>query len=143
MADEKEKILKLEERLEKAASTYKDMKVQLDDKSKENEALKVRISELEDELTLNGGAVEEIENLKNRLEKAKEIFANQKTKIGELTRANSDANDQLTERKSEIESLNARVSELEKEVDLLTNSNGSLKEAIGRIKEIVSCYNQE
>ena len=52
MADDKDKIVKLEERLEKAASTFKEMKAQLDDKVKENEALKTRISELEDELTL-------------------------------------------------------------------------------------------
>ena len=85
MAEEKDKVAKLEERLAKAADTFKEMKAQLDDKVKENENLKNRVSELEDELTLNGGATEEIENLKNRLEKAKEIFANQKAKIEELT----------------------------------------------------------
>ena len=89
MVDDKDKIVKLEERLEKATVTFKEMKSQLDDKVKENEILKTRVAELEDELVINGNSKEEIEGLKARLEKAKEIFTTQKSKIVEVTELNN------------------------------------------------------
>ena len=130
MADEKDKIAKLEERLEKAASTFKDMKVQLEEKEKENETLKTRITELEDELTLNGGAVQEVEGLKGRLEKAKEIFATQKAKIAEITEL---CNMSAT-RIAELEGVN---SELTAELKKLNGAHEDLCNKFEQIKNIV------
>lgn len=131
MADEKDKIAKLEERLEKAAVTFKEMKGQLEEKEKENESLKSRISELEDELTINGGAEEEVEGLKGRLEKAKEIFASQKAKIAEITELNN--------------THVARIAELEGQVNEITEENKTLQEekdglidTINQIREILN-----
>ncbi len=130
MADEKDKIMKLEERLEKAASTFKDMKGQLEEKEKENELLKLRISELEDELTINGGAAEEVEGLKGRLEKAKEIFATQKAKITEITELN---NTHVT-RIAELEGIN---NELTTELEKLNETHEDLCNKFEQIKNIV------
>lgn len=131
MADDKDRIAKLEERLDKAASTFKEMKAQLDDKVKENETLKVRITELEDELTLNGGAVEEVEGLKGRLEKAKEIFATQKAKIAEIT----DLNDMRALRITELETTN---NELTADLEKLNQAYGKLSDTISQIREILN-----
>ena len=113
MAEEKDKIAKLEERLANAAATFKEMKA-------ENENLQARITELEDELTLNGGAAQEVEGLKGRLEKAKEIFATQKAKINELTELNNTHVSRITEleeendkMKTELKGLDERVYNLE------------------------------
>ncbi len=131
MADEKDKIAKLEERLEKAASTFKDMKVQLEEKEKENETLKTRITELEDELTLNGGAAEKVEGLKGRLEKAKEIFATQKAKITEITELNNT-------HVARINELEGQASELAEEVKALQEEKDGLIDTINQIREILN-----
>lgn len=131
MADEKDKIVKLEERLEKAAATFKDMKGQLEEKEKENELLKLRISELEDELTLNGGAAEEVEGLKGRLEKAKEIFATQKAKITEIVELN---NTHVTR----IAELEGQVNEITDEVKVLQEEKDGLINTINQIREILN-----
>ena len=131
MADDKDKIAKLEERLEKAAVTFKEMKSQLDDKIAENGELKLRISELEDELTLNGGAVQEVEGLKARLEKAKEIFSTQKAKIAEVTELN---NNHVT-RIVELENTNK---ELTTELEKLNEAYEDLCNKFEQIKNIVN-----
>ena len=137
MADDKDKIAKLEERLEKAAVAFKEMKSQLDDKMKENEALKTRVAELEDELTLNGGAVEEVEGLKARIEKAKEIFSTQKAKIAEVTELNNNHVIRITELENEKDKLNGEIKELIKSVDILNETNEGLCDKLERIKDIV------
>ena len=141
MADDKEKIAKLEERLDKAAATFKEMKVQLDDKVKENETLKTRIAELEDELTLNGGAVEEVEGLKGRLEKAKEIFNVQKAKIAELNASIAEKDQTIVKVQTNLASAKEEAAELSQKIREMEGANNSLKGTIEQIKEIVSCYN--
>lgn len=131
MADDKDKIAKLEERLEKAASTFKEMKAQLDDKVKENEALKTHIAELEDELTLNGGAAEEVEGLKGRLEKAKEIFATQKAKISEITELNNTHVTRITELESANNELTAELEKLNEAYDVLYDKFEQIKGIVG------------
>lgn len=131
MADDKDKIEKLEERLEKAASTFKEMKSQLDDKVKENEALKARVAELEDELVINGNSKEEIEGLKARLEKAKEIFSTQKAKIAEVT----ELNDTHVTRIVELESVN---NDLTTELNNLNEAYEGLCNKFEQIKNIVN-----
>ena len=131
MEDEKDKIVKLEERLEKAAATFKDMKVQLEEKEKENESLRSRISDLEDELTINGGAKEEVENLKGRLEKAKEIFTSQKAKIAELTEANA-------MKSTRIDELEEHVNEIADENKTLQEERDGLNDTINQIREILN-----
>lgn len=137
MEDDKKKIEKLEERLAKAADTFKELKVQLDEKDKENAELKVRIKELEDELTLNGSAVPELDGLRARLEKAKVIFTEQKAKITELTAEVGESN-------KVAESLRVALAESEKQVVELTTTvsnfdqaNKELRGVIERVKEIV------
>jgi chromosome segregation ATPase len=163
MADEKNTIAKLEERLTNAAATFKDMKAQLAAKDKENAelkaqiaglsagaeqgdvaSLKARISELEDELTLNGGAKEEVDGLKARLEKAKEIFATQKAKIAEMTEINAEALSQIEELKANKEELEAakaglegKVDALEEQIDALEERNSALNDRLAQIKVIV------
>ena len=131
MADDKDKIVKLEERLEKAASTFKEMKAQLDDKVKENESLKTRISELEDELTLNGGAAEEVEGLKGRLEKAKEIFATQKAKITEITELNNTHVARITELEGTNNELTTELEKLNGAYEDLCNKFEQIKGIVG------------
>lgn len=131
MADDKDKIAKLEERLEKAASTFKEMKAQLDDKVKENEALKTRIAELEDELTLNGGAAEEVEGLKGRLEKAKEIFATQKAKITEITELNNTHVARITELEGTNNELTTALEKLNGAYEDLCNKFEQIKGIVG------------
>ena len=138
MADDKDKIVKLEERLEKAASTFKDMKAQLEEKEKENETLKTRITELEDELTLNGGAVEEVEGLKGRLEKAKEIFATQKAKIAELTEQLSEKSKMFDDVRADLAISEKQASELTEEVKALHEENDGLSSTINQIREILN-----
>ena len=138
MADDKDKIEKLEERLEKAAATFKEMKAQLDDKVKENEILKTRVTELEDELVINGNSKEEIEGLKARLEKAKEIFATQKSKIAEVTELNDGHVVRITELENEKDKLNEEIKELIKSVDILKETNNGLCDKLERIKDIVN-----
>lgn len=123
MAEEKDKIAKLEERLEKAASTFKEMKA-------ENENLQARVTELEDELTLNGGAAQEVEGLKGRLEKAKEIFATQKAKIAELTELNNTHVSRIVE----LEGVN---NELTTELEKLNGTYEDLCSKFGQIRSIV------
>lgn len=130
MADDKDKIVKLEERLEKAASTFKEMKAQLDDKIAENGELKIRINELEDELTLNGGAVQEVEGLKGRLEKAKEIFATQKAKIAEIT----ELNNTHVARIAELEGVN---NDLTTELEKLNGAYEDLCNKFDQIRSII------
>lgn len=138
MADEKDKITKLEERLEKAASTFKDMKVQLEEKEKENESLKSRISDLEDELTINGGAKEEVENLKSRLEKAKEIFTTQKAKIAELLEAVNEKELMFKDIQADLAETEKQCTELTERVHVLEGDNTNLKSILERVREIVS-----
>lgn len=138
MADDKDKIAKLEERLEKAASTFKEMKAQLDDKVKENEALKTRISELEDELTLNGGAAEEVEGLKGRLEKAKEIFATQKAKITELSETVNEKEQMFKDIQADLAETEKQCTELTERVHALEGDNTNLKSILDRVRQIVS-----
>lgn len=137
MADDKEKITKLEERLEKAAATFKEMKGQLETKEKENEDLKGRIQELEDELTLNGGAIQEVEGLKGRLEKAKEIFTTQKTKIAELNTVVEEKDQMLKEVQSDLDVAAKTCSELTERVHALEDDNSNLNSILERIREIV------
>lgn len=130
MADDKEKIAKLEERLEKAAATFKEMKV-------ENEKLQARVTELEDELTLNGGAAQEVEGLKGRLEKAKEIFTTQKTKITELSEAVNEKDQTIEEVRSDLDAAAKTCSELLEKVHALEDDNSNLKSILERVREIV------
>ena len=138
MADEKDKVVKLEERLAKATETFKTMKVQMEEKDKEIESLKTRVAELEDELTLNGGAAEEVENLKGRLEKAKEIFAGQKAKIAEMTEKAAE-NAKIAETfKTDLETSENRVTELTERVSALEGDNALLSGKLDKIAEIVA-----
>ena len=137
MADDKDKIAKLEERLEKATVTFKEMKSQLDDKMKENETLKTRVAELEDELVINGNSKEESEGLKARLEKAKEIFTNQKSKIAEVTESNDNHVVRITELENEKDKLNEEIKELIKSNDTLQETNKSLFDKLEKIKDII------
>lgn len=137
MTDDKDKIVKLEERLEKATVTFKEMKVQLDDKIKENEALKTRVAELEDELVINGNSKEEIEGLKARLEKAKEIFTTQKSKIAEVTELNDGHVVRITELENEKDKLNEEIKELIKSNDTLQETNKDLFDKLEKIKDII------
>ena len=138
MADEKNTIEKLEERLTNAAAKFKEMKCQLDDKNKENEELKIRISELEDELTLNGGAKEEVDGLKARLEKAKEIFATQKAKIAEMTEINTTRENTITELVSQKEELEASNKELLAKLEAVEESHDDLYTRLQKIAEIAN-----
>lgn len=117
-------IEKLEERLANATVKFKEMKEQLDAKNMEIEFLKTQVSNLEDELALEGGAKGEVEGLKERLEKAKEIFATQKARITELTELNNAHVSQITE-------LTNKVSELE-------DDNADLNNMIEQIRGIVT-----
>lgn len=138
MAEDKDKIAKLEERLANAATTFKDMKGQLDAKEKENEELKTRVTELEDELTLNGGASKEVEDLKARLEKAKEIFTTQKNKIAELTKSNETKMVQISQFETDIAQLNAQKVELEQKISTVEEVNKALAEKITNAVSILS-----
>jgi len=138
MADDKEKIVKLEERLEKAAATFKEMKGQLETKEKENEELKGRIQELEDELTLNGGAAQEVEGLKGRLEKAKEIFTTQKAKIAELSEAVNEKEQMFKDIQADLAETEKQCTELTERVHALEGDNATLKSTLDRVREIVS-----
>lgn len=138
MAEDKDKIAKLEERLANAATTFKDMKGQLDAKEKENEELKTRVTELEDELTLNGGASKEVDDLKARLEKAKEIFTTQKNKIAELTKSNETKMVQISQFESDIAQLTAQKEEFEQKVSAVEEVNKALAEKITNAVSILS-----
>lgn len=138
MAEEKDKIVKLEERLEKAATTFKEMKGQLEAKEKENEELKGRIQELEDELTLNGGAAQEVEGLKGRLEKAKEIFTTQKAKIAELTEAVNEKEQMFKDIQADLAVTEKQCTELTEQINVLNAENATLKSTLDRVREIVS-----
>ena len=138
MADEKDKVAKLEERLAKATETFKTMKVQMEEKDKEIESLKNRVAELEDELTLNGGAAEEVEGLKGRLEKAKEIFATQKSKITELTELNNTHVSRITELEADVESRKALAEDLNSKVKNLENVNSDLYDKLESIRNIIN-----
>lgn len=138
MADEKDKITKLEERLANAAVTFKDMKAQLETKEKENEELKLRVSELEGEITLNGGAAEEVEGLKQRLEKAKGIFANQQEKITSLTKAGAEAKDQITSLNDQIEELKKTITDLDVQLHAFSQANEALRTTIKQIRDIAN-----
>ena len=154
MTDEKTKIEKLEERLAKAADTFKEMKVQMESKDQEIEALKARIvelegnsdadalrtriAELEDELILNGGVAEEVEGLKVRLDKAKVIFADQKAKITELTtladektKMFEDIQKDLAISEKQASDASARVIELEEAVSEFTSKFNQIREILG------------
>ena len=130
MTEEKDKIAKLEERLEKAAATFKEMK-------SENEKLQARVTELEDELTLNGGAAQEVEGLKGRLEKAKEIFTTQKAKIAELNEAINEKNQTIEEVRSDLDAAAKTCSELLEKIHALEDDNSNLKSILERVREIV------
>ena len=130
MADDKDKIVKLEERLEKATVTFKEMKVQLDDKIKENEILKTRVAELEDELVINGNSKEEIEGLKARLEKAKEIFTTQKSKIAEVTELNNTHVARIVELESMNNDLTTELKNLNEAYEGLCNKFEQIKNVI-------------
>ena len=138
MADENDKIVKLEERLTKATETFKAMKIQMEEKDKEIESLKARVAELEDELTLNGGAADEVENLKGRLEKAKEIFAGQKAKIVEMTEKAAENAKIAEETKVELEESRKQVTELTERVSNLEGDNALLGGKLDKIAEIVA-----
>ena len=138
MAEEKDKIVKLEERLEKAAATFKEMKGQLEAKEKENEELRARVEELQDELTLNGGAAEEVENLKGRLEKAKEIFTTQKAKIAELTEAVNEKEQLFKDIQADLAVTEKQCTELTERVHALEGDNATLKSTLDRVREIVN-----
>jgi len=137
MTEEKDKIAKLEERLEKAAATFKEMKAKLESTEKVNEGLANRVAELEDELTLNGGAVQEVEGLKGRLEKAKEIFTTQKAKIAELTEAINEKDKTIEEVRSDLDAAAKTCSELSEQINVLNAENATLKSTLDRIREIV------
>lgn len=138
MADEKDKIEKLEERLAKATDTFKTMKTQMDEKDKEIESLKARVTELEDELTLNGGATEEVENLKGRLEKAKEIFATQKAKITELSEAVNEKEQMFKDIQADLAQTEKQCTELTEQLNVLNAENATIKSTLDRVREIVS-----
>ena len=138
MADEKDKIAKLEERLAKATETFKTMKVQMEEKDKEIESLKTRVAELEDELTLNGGATEEVENLKGRLEKAKEMFTTQKAKIAEMTEKAAEYEKIATTYKTDFEASENRVAELSERVSTLEEDSAVLDGKLNKIAEIIA-----
>lgn len=74
----------INERLEKATECYKEIKVKYDEKIKEHQLALERIKELEDELAINGSSSQEIKALNDRLDKAKNIFKEQKATIAEL-----------------------------------------------------------
>lgn len=138
MADEKDKIVKLEERLTKATETFKAMKTQMEEKDKEIESLKARVTELEDELTLNGGAAEEVEGLKGRLEKAKEIFTTQKAKIAELSEAVNEKEQMFKDIQADLAETEKQYTELTERVHALEDDNTNLKSILDRVRQIVS-----
>lgn len=94
------------------------------DSSAEVETLKRRVTELEGELAINGDAGEELNSLRGRLEKAKEVFKNYKSQIEEYGKT--------------VSELEARKSELVKEVEGLKEESAGLKEKIEKVKEIIN-----
>ena len=133
-----DKVTKLEERLANAASKFKEMQGELDAKNKEIGVLKSRVTDLEEELTLNGGAKEEVEGLKARLEKAKEIFASQKEKIAELTEIGAARENTITELVSQKEELEVSNKELFAKLEALEESNIDLCTKLQKIAEIIN-----
>ena len=118
------KITELEGKLQMARESYKSQKTALD-------AANSRIKELEDELVLNGDAVDEVNNLKARLEKAKSIFNEQKGRIKTL----EDTNNTLTATINALESDKASLTET---VDRLNEEVNGYKAQLDRIREIVN-----
>lgn len=139
MEELEKKVAELEGKLEKARTMYKEQKAELDKanatiKSYEEsvspseetynqmiEGYKARIKELEDEITINGSSAEEIKTLTARLEKAKNIFTEQKTKIKGL--------------EDKVEVLSIEKSTLEATVTSLT-------ETVTKISEIINRFNK-
>lgn len=120
-------IEELTERLEKATKCYKEVKAELDAKNKllvemdaatDTAELNARIKELEDEIAINGNASEEIAKLNERLDKAKQIFAEQKATIKDLKAANETLTTNFNESRTEYA---AKCGELEAMKDTLNN----------------------
>lgn len=152
-----QKIETLEGRLAKAADAYKLVKSELTaSKTKieeletyianleaeptnpqptvdeaELQSLRQQVKDLQDELDINGNSGEEIANLNKRLDKAKEIFATQKTKIKDLENTNKTVTESLSKLEGDMNSLRA-------DYDRITDALGDATDKLNQIKGILS-----
>lgn len=146
MAEKKE--LTVEERLAKATECYKEVKAKLDAanariaeleaKSQEsgNEdvaKLLRKVKELEDEITINGNSQEEIAKLNERLNKAKAIFAEQKTTISEQQAKVAELNMLIDEKNKMLSENQETILRLENEKEISKKTFESLKAQLTEI----------
>jgi len=154
MAEKKE--LTVEERLAKATECYKDLKAKYDEKEsrlKEAEAviaeyksrggisdvaLSERIKELEAEIAINGNSSEEIKSLNARLDKAKEIFAEQKAKIAELKASNEKIVSELKTNVEQVQNLTAEIEAKNDEINAAEAQILKYSEALSQVQKIIA-----
>jgi len=79
-----------------------------------------------------------VQNLKGRLEKAKEIFAAQKAKITEMTEKAEEYEKIAEDVKVELDETRKQATELNERVTVLEEENANLYTKLSQIKEIVS-----
>jgi len=152
---EKEKLT-VEERLAKATECYKELKTKFDEKEtllKEAEAtiaeykskggvsdlaLSERVKELEAELVINGNSSEEIKALNTRLDKAKEVFAEQKAKIAEFKALNEKLENELKTNVEQVQKLSEELKVKQTSLNTALERVGLYSEAVARVQSIVA-----
>jgi len=145
------KIKELEGKIEKARTMYKEQKAELDKANariaelesaggvpSDNSSLLERIKELEDEIAINGNSSEEIKTLNARLDKAKTVFAEQKSKITELKSLVEAKEKGLETAHDEVSRLNV---ELEESNAMLTDTKAALEARVKAFTDIKSIIN--
>jgi len=154
MAEKKE--LTVEERLAKATECYKELKAKYDEteaRLKEAEAviaehnsqgsspslaLVERIKELEAEIAINGNSSEEIKSLNVRLDKAKEIFAEQKAKIAELKTSKEKVENELKTNIEQVQNLTAEIETKNGEINVAESQIKKYSEALSQVQKIIA-----